>query len=109
MEFLCPHGNSNLGRSLKGLRPDPPINKHNLDLPEITPAGSEHRRVSSPFTNVTLVSIYNIQALINILVLAIIGWTIKIIGTCLRDHLFLEQADADRVRQLLALGASVTA
>lgn len=39
--------------ALKGLRPDPPINKHNLDLPEITYAGSEHWSVSRPLRNVS--------------------------------------------------------
>ena len=49
----CPTGIRTSVVALKGLCADPPINKHNRDLPEITYAGSEHWRVSSPLRNVS--------------------------------------------------------
>lgn len=52
-DFCTPTGIRIPVVALKGLCPDPAINKHNLDLPEITYAGSKHRRVSSPFRNVS--------------------------------------------------------
>jgi hypothetical protein len=53
LEICAPRGIRTPVVALKGLRPSPPINKHNLELPEITYAGAEHWSVSRPFRNVS--------------------------------------------------------
>jgi hypothetical protein len=53
LEIDAPTGIRTPVVTLKGLRPDLTINKHNPDLPEITYSGSEHWRVSNPVRNVS--------------------------------------------------------